>query len=85
MSYMNVRFVIDSEQLTPVITHLESRDIFTVFEYLAPGYPRVEVTCYIADLLDAVTACIIGAMYGGIPFPEARPDATTHNATYTIE
>lgn len=82
---MNVRFVIDSDLLTPVISQLESRDIFTVFEYLAPGYPRVEITCYIADLLDAFAACIIGAMYGGIPFPEARPDATAHNATYTIE
>lgn len=81
---MNVRFVIDSEQLTPVIKQLESRDIFTVYESLAPDYPRVEITCYIADILDAVTACIIGAMYGGIPFPETRPDATSHNATYTI-
>ena len=85
MSYMTIKFVIDSEQLTPVISQLETRDIFTLSEPLAPDHPRVEITCYIADLLDAIAACVIAAMYGGIPFPRARPDATTHNAPYTIE
>lgn len=82
---MMIKFVINSEYLTPVISLLETRDIFTLFEPLAPDYPRVEVTCYIADLLDAIAACVIASMYGGVPFPQAHPDATAHHAPYTNE